>query len=74
MNEPIGKTLLRKLTSRKLWAAAAAFACALLLAFAGDKLPADACDLLQKGITALCVYIGGESFVDAAAVFAQKDT
>ena len=30
---------------------------------------AETAALLQKGITALCVYIGGESLVDAAAVF-----
>ena len=69
MKEPFRQTLLRKLSSRKLWAAVAAFACTLVLAFAGDKLPAETTALLQKGITALCVYIGGESLVDAAAVF-----
>lgn len=69
MNEPFKKALLRKLSSRKLWAAIAAFACTLVLGFAGDKLPAETAALLQKGIAALCVYIGGESLVDAAAVF-----
>ena len=65
------KEILRKLKSRKLWAAVAAFAGALLLALFGgdgDYAPWQS-ELLQKGIAALCIYIGGESAVDIAALF-----
>ena len=62
------KSVTQKLKSRKLWAAVAAFLGALLLSLFGSKDPA-AAELLQKGIAALCVYIGGESAVDIAALF-----
>ena len=62
------KEIKRKMKSRKLWAAVAAFVGALLLAIfgGGDGWQAE---LLQKGIAALCVYIGGESAVDIASLF-----
>ena len=62
------RSISQKLKSRKLWAAAAAFLGALLLSLFGSKDPA-AAELLQKGIAALCIYIGGESAVDIAALF-----
>lgn len=60
------KELKQKLRSRKLWAAAAAFLGALLLTLFGGEDGAWRAELLQKGVTALCVYIGGESAVDIA--------
>ena len=66
------KTILQKMASRKFIAALLAFAGALILIFAGDRLTADAADYLERGVSALCVYIGGESLVDAANVFSQN--
>ena len=64
--------LKRKLRSRKLWAAAAAFLGALLLTLFDGGDGAWRAELLQKGVAALCVYIGGESAVDIAAALKKQ--
>ena len=57
-----------KLTSRKLWAAVAAFVAALIVAFGGDAETAETVTgLIMAGATAVA-YIVAEGLIDAAAV------
>ena len=56
----------QKLSSRKLWVAVVAAAVTILTALFKTELTAETIDLIEKGVLALCVYIGGESIVDAA--------
>ena len=60
------QSLKQKLTSRKLWAAIAAAATAIITALFKEDLSPETVDLLSKGIMALCCYIFGEGVVDAA--------
>lgn len=60
--------IIRKLTSRKLWAAVAAFVAALIVAFGGDAETAETVTgLIMAGATAVA-YIVAEGLIDAAAV------
>lgn len=62
------ENIIRKLTSRKLWAAVAAFAAALIVAFGGDAETAETVTgLIMAGATAVA-YIVAEGLIDAAAV------
>ncbi|MEA4831856.1 hypothetical protein SDC9_185138 [bioreactor metagenome] len=56
----------QKLTSRKLWAAVAAFLVTILTVIFKNQLTSEEVELITKGIIALCVYIFGESGVDIA--------
>lgn len=60
-----------KLSSRKLWAAVAAFAATVLVAIFKDDIPPDAVSLIRNGVIALCVYIFGEAGVDIARMIWQ---
>ncbi len=60
-----------KLSSRKLWAAIAAFAATILVAIFKDDIPPDAVSLIRNGVIALCVYIFGEAGVDIARMIWQ---
>ncbi len=64
--------LKRKLTSRKLWAAAAGFAAALAVAFGVDELTAEQIAAVISAVGLLIAYILGESYVDANRT--AKDT
>lgn len=64
--------LLKKLTSRKFLAALLAFAGAVVMIFFSDRLSASSVAYLEKGVTALCVYIGGESVVDAVNLLPNR--
>ncbi|MDD6799050.1 MAG: hypothetical protein PUE85_01315 [Firmicutes bacterium] len=57
-----------KLSSRKLWAAVIAFSGAILTSVFRDSLSADTVELVGKGLSALCVYIFGETGVDVARI------
>jgi hypothetical protein len=62
------ENIIRKLTSRKLWAAVAAFVAALIVAFGGDAETAETVTgLIMAGATAVA-YIVAEGLIDAAAV------
>lgn len=56
----------QKLTSRKLWAAITAFLATVIVAVFKNEIPAEAADVISKGVIALCVYIFGESGIDIA--------
>jgi len=60
------ETLIRKLTSRKLWVAVAAFISGLIVAFDGDATTAETISglILQGG--AVVSYILAEGWADAA--------
>lgn len=59
--------ILRKLTSRKFWAAVAAFVAALIIALKGDAETAETVTgLIMAGATVIA-YIVGEGLVDAEA-------
>ena len=71
--ETTKEKIIRKLTSRKLWAAVCAFA--VLIAVAMGKTEAQAAQisaLIMAGATVIA-YIVGEGLTDAAAVGAAKD-
>ena len=57
--------LIRKLTSRKLWVAVAAFVAGLIVAFDGNAETAETVSgLIMSGATALC-YLLAEGLADA---------
>lgn len=60
-----------KLSSRKLWAAIAAFVATVLVAIFKEDIPPDAVSLIRNGVIALCVYIFGEAGVDIARMIWQ---
>lgn len=60
-----------KLSSRKLWAAIAAFVATVLVAIFKEDIPPDAVSLIKNGVIALCVYIFGEAGVDIARMIWQ---
>lgn len=69
------QTIIEKLTSRKLWAAIAAFVATILVAIFENELPPEGAELIKNGVIALCVYIFGEAGVDIARMIWQaKDT
>lgn len=56
----------RKLTSRKMWVAIAAFVSGLVIAFGGGKnSAAEVSGIIMSGASAIA-YIVGEGFVDAS--------
>lgn len=61
----------RKLSSRKLWAAAAAFVTGLVVAFGGNAETAETVSGLIMSGGALVAYIIAEGFIDAST--AGKD-
>lgn len=67
------ENIIRKLTSRKLWAAVAAFVAALIVAFGGDAETAETVTgLIMAGATAVA-YIVAEGLIDAESVKAKPD-
>lgn len=67
------QNIIRKLTSRKLWAAVAAFVAALIVAFGGDAETAETVTGLIMAGAAAIAYIVAEGLVDAAAVETPSD-
>ena len=65
-------TIIRKLTSRKFWAALVAFITGLLVYFGKTSEQAEQIAALVMSFGALIAYIIGEGMVDAAA--AQNNT
>ncbi len=62
------KTILRKLSSRKLWVAVAGFVSGLILAFGGaESTAATVGGIIMQGASVLG-YLLAEGLVDAAAV------
>ncbi|MEA4831918.1 hypothetical protein SDC9_124399 [bioreactor metagenome] len=60
----------QKLSSRKLWAGIIAALGSILTAIFSEQLDEMTVELVKTAVIALCVYIGGESFVDIArAIF-----
>jgi len=57
-------TILRKLASRKFWAAVAAWATSLLAAFNVNANMTAQIVLIVSGIGSLCVYMFAEAIVD----------
>ena len=57
-----------KLSSRKLWAAVAAFLCSVFTAFFSSEISPEEGELLQRGVAILCVYIFGETGIDIARI------
>jgi hypothetical protein len=67
------ENIIRKLTSRKLWAAVAAFVAALIVAFGGDAETAETVTgLIMAGATAVA-YIVAEGLIDAESVKSKPD-
>ena len=67
------QNIINKLTSRKLWAAVAAFVAALIVAFGGDAETAETVTgLIMAGATAVA-YIVAEGLIDAEAVKAKPE-
>ena len=67
------QNIIKKLTSRKLWAAVATFVAALIVAFGGDAETAETVTgLIMAGATAVA-YIVAEGLIDAEAVKANPD-
>lgn len=58
----------RKLSSRKLWAAAAAFVSGLIVAFGGNAETAETVTGLIMAGGGLIAYIIAEGFIDASTV------
>lgn len=57
--------LIKKLTSRKFWAAVAAFVASLIVAFSGDSKTAETVTgIIMAGATVIA-YILGEGLIDA---------
>ena len=57
-----------KLTSRKFWAAIIAFVTTILMALNVDQLTVTQIVSILGGVATMCVYILGESVVDAARI------
>lgn len=62
----------QKLSSRKLWAAAAAAILAVLAAVFGDQMNAETVDMIKTGIYSLVAYVFGEGAVDFARIIGQS--
>lgn len=61
-------TIIRKITSRKLWLAVSVFVAALIVEFGGDPEQAERiAALIVQGATVVA-YIVSEGLIDAAAV------
>jgi hypothetical protein len=55
----------RKLSSRKLWAAACAFVCALCMVFGVDEMTMEKLVSVVSSMGVLAVYILTEGYIDA---------
>lgn len=67
------QTIIKKLTSRKLWLAVSVFVSALIVEFGGNPEQAERiAALIVQGATVVA-YIVSEGLVDAAAVEAPSD-
>ena len=62
---------IRKLTSRKVWAAIAGFVTGLIIAFGGSEATATQVTALIMAGASVVAYIVGEGLIDAASV--QKE-
>lgn len=62
----------RKLSSRKLWAATAAFVTGLIVAFGGNAETAETVSGLIMSGGALVAYIIAEGFIDASTAGSDK--
>lgn len=62
----MSEELRRKLSSRKLWAAVAAVIVTVLTVVFKGQLDPELVKCIGDAVTALCVYIGGETAVDVA--------
>ena len=58
--------IIRKLTSRKFWAAVVGFATAIIAVFNIDSITPEQAKVLIMGFATLIAYILGEGFVDAS--------
>ena len=66
-------TLIRKITSRKFWAAVVAFVTLMLVAFGVSEAPASqVASIIMAGATVIA-YIIGEGLVDAANKQTEKE-
>lgn len=64
----------RKLTSRKLWVAVAAFVSSLIIAFGGgEEVAVTVSGVIMAGATAIA-YIVGEGLIDAASAGSSTNT
>lgn len=64
----------KKLTSRKLWVAVAAFISSLIVAFGGgEEVAVTVSGVIMAGATAIA-YIVGEGLIDAASAKAETTT
>ena len=63
----------RKLTSRKLWAAVAAFITAICAAFGVSDIRAEQIVAVVTAAATMIAYIIGEGITDAAAVRKEKN-
>lgn len=59
---------IRKLTSRKFWAAIAGFVTGLIIAFGGSEATATQVTALIMAGASVVAYILGEGLIDAASV------
>lgn len=57
--------IIRKLTSRKFWAAVVGFATAIITVFNVDSITPEQAKVLIMGFATLIAFIFGEGFVDA---------
>jgi hypothetical protein len=67
------QNIIKKFTSRKLWAAIATFVASMIVAFGGDAETAETVTGLIMAGAAAVAYIFAEGLVDAAAVDAPSD-
>ena len=72
MKEDKKNILLKKLSSRKLWAAVISFAVAIGTAFLSEKLDEESISLIISGCVSLWAYILGEGVVDAVRAKNEK--
>ncbi len=63
---------IRKLTSRKFWAAIAGFVTGLIIAFGGSEATATQVTALIMAGASVVAYILGERLIDAASVQKQN--
>ena len=61
----------QKLSSRKLWAAAAAAVLAVIAAVFGGEFSAETADMIKTGIFSLVAYVFGEGAVDVARILGE---
>lgn len=62
------ETIIRKLTSRKFWAAVIGFVTAILTVFNVENITPEQAEILIMACATLIAYILGEGFTDVAHV------